>query len=84
MWILHLQHISVWTSQILSAEEPHMVATILDSTEQNNLLIFLVSKIRVIGTSLVVQWLGVHASTTGGTGSIPGQGTKILHATQWG
>ena len=29
------------------------------------------------GTSLVVQWLGLHASTAGGTGSIPGRGTRI-------
>ena len=32
------------------------------------------------GTSLVVQWLGLRASTAGGTGSIPGQGTKIPQA----
>ena len=32
------------------------------------------------GTSLVVQWLKLRASTAGGTGSIPGQGTKIPHA----
>ena len=32
------------------------------------------------GTSLVVQWLGLHAPTAGGVGSIPGQGIKILHA----
>ena len=25
----------------------------------------------------MVQWLGLHSSTAGGTGSIPGQGTKI-------
>ena len=30
--------------------------------------------------TLAVQWLGLHASTAGGTGLIPGQGTKILHA----
>ena len=35
-------------------------------------------KIRKEGTSLVVQWLGLSATTAGGTGSIPGQGTKIL------
>ena len=29
-------------------------------------------------TSLAVQWLGLHACTRRGTGSIPGQGTKIL------
>ena len=33
-------------------------------------------------TSLVVQWLGLRTSTTGGVDSIPGWGTKILHA-QW-
>ena len=35
----------------------------------------------------MVQWLGHYASTpegTGGTGSLPGWGTKILHATQCG
>ena len=34
--------------------------------------------------SLVVQWLGLHASTAGGLGSIPGQGTKIPQASWWG
>ena len=29
-----------------------------------------------MGTSLVVQWLRLHASTPGGVGWIPGQGTK--------
>lgn len=28
----------------------------------------------------MVQGLGLHASTTEGTGLIPGLGTKILHA----
>ena len=31
----------------------------------------------------MVQWLRLCASNTGGTGSIPGQGTKIPHATPW-
>ena len=31
--------------------------------------------------SLVVQWLRLHTPNAGGRGSIPGQGTKILHAT---
>ena len=35
------------------------------------------------GTSLVVQWLGLWASTTAGTGFIPGQGTGIPHAASW-
>ena len=30
------------------------------------------------GTFLVVEWLGLQASTAGGTCSIPHQGTKIL------
>ena len=29
----------------------------------------------------MVHWLGLHAPTAGGTGLIPGLGTKILHAT---
>ena len=28
----------------------------------------------------MVQWLKLHASNAGGTGLIPGQGTKILYA----
>ena len=32
------------------------------------------------GASLLVQWLRLHATSAGGTGSIPGQGTKIPHA----
>ena len=39
-------------------------------------------KIWVLGTSLAVQWLRLCASTTGGTGLIPGQGTKIPRAAQ--
>ena len=36
------------------------------------------------GISLEVQWLRLRASTEGDTGSVPGQGTKILHAAQCG
>ena len=33
-------------------------------------------------TSLVVQWLRLHAPNAGGPGSIPGQGTRShIHAT---
>ena len=32
------------------------------------------------GTSLVVQWLRLHAPNAEGMGLIPGQGTKIPHA----
>ena len=36
------------------------------------------------GPSLVVQWLRLRTSTAGVTGSIPGWGTKILHAVRHG
>ena len=39
------------------------------------------NKCPLLGTSLVVQWLGFHACTAGAMGSIPSQGTKITHAT---
>ena len=35
------------------------------------------------GTSLVIQWLRLHASTAGGMASVPGWRTKIPHVT-WG
>ena len=37
-----------------------------------------------MGNSLVVQWLGLHAGTAKGLGSIPGLGTKIPEVTQSG
>ena len=37
-----------------------------------------------LGTSLMVPWLRLHTPNAGGTGSIPGRGTKILHAAQHG
>ena len=42
---------------------------------------FFLMKLSIIGTSLVVQWLWLCTCTAGGMGSIPGQRTKILHAT---
>ena len=38
----------------------------------------------ITGNPLVVQWLGLWLPTAGDMGSIPGQGIKILHATQLG
>ena len=35
-----------------------------------------------LGNSLAVQWLGLHALTAEGPGSIPGWGTKIPQAVQ--
>ena len=37
-----------------------------------------------VGSSLVVHWLGLHAPTAKGTGSIPGRGAKIPQATRHG
>ena len=37
-----------------------------------------------MGNSLVVQWLGLHAFTAEGPGSIPGWGTKIPQAMRRG
>ena len=39
---------------------------------------------RKLGTSLVVQWLRLCASTAGGAGLIPGQGSRIPYAVQCG
>ena len=39
----------------------------------------MVYKRNTFGTFLVVQWLRLHASNAGGTGSIPSWGTKIPH-----
>ena len=37
-----------------------------------------------VGNLPVVQWLGLHASTAGATGSLPGQGTGVSCATWHG
>ena len=40
-------------------------------------LVSVINKIdRKFRTSLVVQWLGLHAPSAGDPGSIPGQGTR--------
>ena len=39
---------------------------------------------RKVGNSLAVQWLGLWALPAKGPGSIPGQGTKTLHASEHG
>ena len=41
-------------------------------------------KTNSLGTSLAVQGLRLHFPNTGSTGSIPGQGTKILHGSECG
>ena len=37
-----------------------------------------------MGNSVAVQWLGLHAFTAEGAGSIPSQGTKIPQAAEHG
>ena len=46
-----------------------------------NLKLLQKKSITVSGTSLAVQWLRLCTSSIGGIGSIPGQRTKIPHAT---
>ena len=41
---------------------------------------FSILNIAVSGTALAVPWLGLQASTAGSMSSIPGWGTRILHA----
>ena len=42
------------------------------------------SRGQITRTSLVVQWLKLHSTNVGDMDSIPGQGTKIPHATPRG
>ena len=44
----------------------------------------MIQKLGFVRTSLEVQWLRICASIAGGTGSIPGQGTKIPRAARRG
>ena len=48
--------------------------------KKNKFLNFFFKKI-CLGSSLVTQCWGLHASTAGGTGLTAGSGTKISHAT---
>ena len=64
-------HIHRDTNKFCSAIDFHLV-------EERNLNNY------ILGTSLAVQCLRLSASTAGGTGLIPGWGTKILHALQRG
>ena len=50
-----------------------------ECTKQRSLLLsrkIVSSKISLPGTSLVIQWLKLHAPKAGGLGSIPGQETR--------
>jgi len=50
----------------------------LDSKEIKPAMEFSLNE-SMLGTSMVVQWLRLCASNTGGVGSIPGWGNKIRH-----
>ena len=45
---------------------------------------FFYSSLKIIETSPEAQWLRLHMSNAGVVGSIPSQGTKILHEAQHG
>ena len=46
--------------------------------------LLLLRKKKNAGISLAVQWLRLCTSIAGGMGSVPGQGTKIPHASRCG
>ena len=58
-----------WKSFRLGLEKGNSSNTLENSSQDST----------TVGTSLVVQWLGVHASTAGGMGLISCWGIKILH-----
>ena len=60
-----------------------MVSVILHSNNHLKVRYYVAYQIPVFfGKSLVDQWLGLHAFTAEGVGSIPGRGTKIPQAVQ--
>ena len=50
------------------------------ATVENSMEVPAKIKNRATGNSLAVQWLGLHAFTAEGPGSISGRGTKISQA----
>ena len=52
----------------------------LYSQKSSNHYTSVILKVLLLGTSLMVQWLWLHASNAGGPGSSSGQGIKIPHA----
>ena len=55
-----------------------------DSTDWVIMEVIQKNWLKEVGTFLAVQWLKLHTSHAGGTGSIPGWGTKISYAMQQG
>ena len=76
--------ISLLTSFVMCDYSHYLYLTPCQDSDQK--MIYYLGKCRLIltlkkkkppGTSLVVQWLGLHDLTAKGLGSIPGQGTTI-------
>ena len=63
----------------LGSSPPHLSLLITAVSLQTVVLFFHLPHSPPGGTSLVVQWLRLRASTAGGSGWIPGQGAKISH-----
>ena len=69
-------------TQMLKLSDKHfkgVIITIVNEVKEN-MLVMSEKKKEINGNSLAVQWLGLHTSTAGGTGSIPGWGTRTLYA----
>ena len=47
-------------------------------------IFYVILSFKNLGNSVMVQWLGLHASSADSLGSIPGQGTRILQTMQCG
>ena len=79
MSVVKKQHHTKW-------KELRMMPATYLTGEQLTSLMYELKKIqkKKDGTSLVIQWLGLCASTAGGMGSIPSQGIGIPHASKWG
>ena len=73
---LSLPYFSRGCQITLSGESAQCSQSPLSSTSVQNL--------SPLGSSLAAQWLGLHASTAGGTGWLPGQGTNIPHDARCG
>ena len=69
-WEIHFHGFSghcLWEQSLLKPWYPVSIAFIV---------LVIPSKIGNSGTSLVIQWLRIRAPNAGGSGSIPGQGTR--------
>ena len=74
-FVAHL--VSVTTTELCHCS----TSTAIDSMQMKWAWLCL-NKTLFIGTSLVVQWVRLHAPNAGGFGSIPGHGTRsCTHAT---